>query len=97
MSAFDIAKKYLDSMKTEPVKTPEPARIDDGEIVAVEICSPVLEAHIWLAFDDAFDPKDNQAVFYAHELEFLKNKTPEQLREIHKVKIAFGPGSRVRQ
>jgi hypothetical protein len=99
MSAFDVAKKYLESMKSESeaIKRPEPARIEDGEIIAVEICSTALEAHIWLAFDDSFDPQDGQAVFYVDELEFLKTKTPEQLKEIHKVKLAFGPGSMVRQ
>ncbi len=73
------------------------AEITDGEIMAVEICSNVLEAHIWLAFDESFDPKDGQAVFYVRELEFLKTKTPDQLKQIHAVKLTFGPGSRVRQ
>jgi len=71
--------------------------ITEGEIIAVEICSTILQAHIWFAFDDDFNPDDGQAVFYAHELPFLRGKKPEQLREILKVKLAFGPGSRVRQ
>jgi hypothetical protein len=71
--------------------------VEGGEIVAVLICSKILESHVWLAFDNDFKPADGQVVFYAHELEFLKTKTPEQLREIHKVKVAFGPGSRVRK
>ena len=71
--------------------------ITEGRILAVEICSEVLRAHIWLAFDESFDPKDDQAVFYTHELPFLKDKSPEQLREIHKVKLAFGPGSWLRR
>lgn len=66
-------------------------------IISVEISSTVLQADIWLVFDDAFDPQDGKAVFYADELEFLRTKIPEQLREIYKVKLAFGPGSRVRQ
>jgi hypothetical protein len=75
-----------------------PAMVDptEGRIVAVEICSTILEAHIWLAFDESFDPKDRQAVFYPDELSFLATKDADQLREIHKVKLAF-PGSRVRQ
>jgi hypothetical protein len=68
----------------------------DGRIIAVEICSTVLEHHIWLAFDDDFNPGDGLAVFYADELSFLATKDAETLREIHKVKLAF-PGSRVRQ
>jgi hypothetical protein len=70
--------------------------ICEGRIIAVEICSNVLEAHIWLAFDDGFNPRDGQAVFYPDELPFLATKDAETLREIHKVKLAF-PGSRVRQ
>jgi hypothetical protein len=71
--------------------------VDAGEIVAVEIASEVLGADIWLAFRDDFDPQDGKAIFYAHELYELRTKTPNQLREIHKVKLAFGPGSKVRQ
>ncbi len=72
--------------------------IEDGEIVAVCICSKILQAHIWLAFDDGFKPADGLAVFYAHELEFLKTKTPEQLRKIHALKLgAKGLGTKVRQ
>jgi hypothetical protein len=71
--------------------------ISEGRIIGVEICSTVLQDHIWLVFEADFTPADGQALYYADELEFLKTKTPEQLREIHKVKIAFGPGSRVRQ
>jgi hypothetical protein len=72
--------------------------VENSEIVAVLICSKILEAHIWLAFDDDFDPKDGQAVFYAHELEFLKTKTREQLRKIHALKVgASGLGTKVRQ
>ena len=88
----EIVKRAL-SISTEA----QSAELTEGHIVAVEICSEVLEAHIWLAFDESFDPKDGEAVFYADEVPLLKDKTPEQLREIHKVKLAFGPGSRVRQ
>jgi hypothetical protein len=71
--------------------------IDAGEIVAVEITSEVLGADIWLAFRDDFNAGDGKAIFYAHELPLLRTKTPEQLRTIHKTKLAFGPGSKVRQ
>jgi hypothetical protein len=72
------------------------ADITKGRIIAVEICSDVLEAHIWLAFDDDVKANDGQAVFYADELPFLATKDADTLREFHKVKLAF-PGSRVRQ
>jgi hypothetical protein len=77
---FSIAERYLQ-------EGPEPA---------VLICSEVLEADVWLALDDSFVSGDGLAVFRVDELEFLKDKDPETLREIHAVKLAF-PGSRVRQ
>src|SRR5262245_20428061 len=70
--------------------------LTQGRIIAVEICSNVLEADIWLAFDKDFNPNDGQALFYADELPFLATKHAETLREIHKMKIAF-PGCRVIQ
>jgi hypothetical protein len=84
------------ALSEEPTET-EFVDLSEGAIVAVEICSTVLQAHIWLAFEADFRAPDEQPVYYGDELEFLKTKTPEQLREIHKVKVAFGPGSRVRQ
>src|SRR5262249_6485136 len=72
------------------------ADVTEGRIVAVEICSEVLQAHIWLAFDDAFDPGDGRAVFYGHELEWLKTKTPEQLQETHKAKLIFGRDTKIK-
>jgi hypothetical protein len=103
-TSFDIADEYL---RTAEQNRPNGVVgdgasvvdqiIENGEIVAVVICSKILESHIWLSFSDDFNPADGQAIYYADELEFLKTKTPEQLREIHKIKVAFGPGSRVRQ
>jgi hypothetical protein len=70
----------------------------DGPIIAVEICSTVLQAHIWLAFDDSFDPGDGQAVFFVDELAMLKDCTVEQLHKIHALKVGErGLGSRVLQ
>jgi len=71
--------------------------LEAGEIIAVEIASEVLGAEIWLSFRNDFNPQDGKAVFYAHELPLLKDKTSEQLREIHRVKWACGAGSRLRQ
>src|SRR5262249_35648983 len=82
---------------SESALKPTSDDITEGRIIAVEICSNVLDADIWLAFDDDFNPGGGQAVFYADELEFLKTKDTQMLREIHRVKLAFGPGSRVRQ
>ena len=71
--------------------------LTEGEIIAVEICSTVLEDHVWLAFDRSFDPKDGKAIYYSDELPFLATKDIETLREIHKVKLAFGAGTLVRE
>jgi hypothetical protein len=71
--------------------------VTEGRIRAVEICSEILEDHIWLALDPGFAPGDSQAVYYPEELPILGTKTPEQLREIHKAKLALGPGMRVRE
>lgn len=90
---FAIAKKYLEPAG-EQYASADPT---EGRILAVLIASAVLGANIWFALDDSFNPDDGLAVFYAHELEFLRNKDPETLRKIYETKLAFGPGSRVRQ
>jgi hypothetical protein len=87
-----VAKKHLDSERPEPATDPP-----EGRIIAVLISSSVLGADIWLAFEESFNPGDGLAVFYADELEFLKSKDAQTLRKIHETKLAFGPGSRVRQ
>ena len=75
------------------------AGIIEDQIVAVRIDSTVLDAEIWFAFADDWKPDDGdpRAVFYAHELVWLHEKTLEQLRQIHKVKLAFGVGTKVRK
>jgi len=52
--------------------------------------------HLWLILDRDFEPSDGLAVYYPEELPSLKTKTTEELRDIHKVKLAF-PGCRVIQ
>ncbi len=71
-------------------------REGNGQLRAVMICSALLETHLWMILDRSFQPKDNLAVYYAEEIPLLKNKTPEDIREIHKVKLVF-PGCRVIQ
>lgn len=39
---------------------------------------------------------DGKAIYYRDEIELLKTKTPEQIRDIHKTKLVF-PGCRVVQ
>jgi len=74
----------------------EEARGENGELRAVMICSALLEAHLWMILDRSFEPKDNLAVYYTEEISLLKGKSLEDLREIHKYKLAF-PGCRVIQ
>jgi hypothetical protein len=71
----------------------------EGRIIAVKICSHVLDACIWFSFDPKFKPDDDEplAVFYSDEIPFICDKTVEQLKEIHQWKLTFGPGARVRQ
>jgi len=68
----------------------------DETLRAVKICSEIVDDHLWLIIDRSFEPHDGLAIYYAEELPSLKNKTPEDLRAIHKVKLAF-PGSRIIQ
>ncbi len=72
------------------------ARGENEELRAVLICSALLEEHLWVIWDRSFEPKDNLAVYFGEEMPLLKGKSLEDLREIHKVKLAF-PGCRVIQ
>ena len=69
---------------------------DGQKLKAFKICSAVLEDHLWLILDRAFEPRDGLALYYPEELPILKTKTTEELRGIHKVKVVF-PGCRVIQ
>jgi hypothetical protein len=60
-----------------------------GKLKAVKICSAVLEDHLWIVIDRSFEPNDGLAIYYHEELTELKNKTLEQLREIHNFKLTF--------
>jgi len=64
--------------------------VRDGEMLkAVKICSALLEDHLWLILDRSFEPNDGVAIYYPEELSEIGSKTPEQIREIHKVKLVF--------
>jgi hypothetical protein len=80
----------------EEKQKPDPT---NGKIIAVKVCSHVLEACIWLSFDPDFKPDKDEAlaVFYAHEIPFLSEKTIDELREIHQWKLTFGPRTQVNQ
>jgi hypothetical protein len=71
--------------------------IRDGDtLTAVKICSAILEDHLWLIMDRGFQPRDELAIYYPEELEFLKTKTIEELKAVHRTKLVF-PGARVVQ
>jgi len=69
---------------------------ENETIRAVKIASRILNDDIWLILDRSFIPHDGLACYYAEEIPLLRDKTPEELREIHKAKLAF-PGARVIQ
>ena len=97
MDYLEIARKAKTNFQKDRQAQAETTRpIGEGRIIAVEICSNVLEAQIWLALDDSFNPGDGQAVFYADELPFLATEDAETLKDIQKYKLAF-PGAKVRQ
>ena len=80
-----------------PLTAEQIVELDSGRMVAVLIVSTVLSAPLWLAFKADFNPGDGIPVFYADELELLKNKPIETLRKIYETKRSFGPGTLVRQ
>jgi|SRR6266545_2747647 len=70
----EIVKRAL----SEFVEGNGKADITEGPIVAVLICSHVLEAEIWFALRDDWrpDPGDDiRVIFYASELPFLQKMT----------------------
>ena len=101
MSYLQLAKKIQAEIKPAQSSTAEPGTIDgivDENVVAVLIDSTILGAPVWFALQDGWQPKeaDGVSIFYASELPALRQKTPEQLRSIFNVKLAFG-GGMVRQ
>lgn len=48
-----------------------------------------LEDEIWLIFDRFLAPRTGLAIYYPEEISELKTKTPEQVRELHGVKLMF--------
>jgi hypothetical protein len=68
----------------------------NGDLKAVELCSRVLEDHLYILFDRAFElPNKSLAVYFPEEFEFLQTKGLEQLQAIHRTKLVFP--SRVNQ
>ena len=104
MSYLALAKKaeerlkhYVERSSLVKDHSVEATEVHEAETIqGVKIASTVLNDDIWLILDRSFIPHDGLAVYYAEEIPLLRDKTPEDLREIHKVKLAF-PGCRVIQ
>ena len=91
---FSVAQKYLEQSDRNPAPEPSTSDLSEGDVVAVLIDSEVLGGLIWVVLRDDWrpDPGDLTPVFYASEIPFLRTKSPDTLREIFKVKTAFGGG-----
>jgi len=74
----------------------EEAREENGQLRAVQICSALLEAHLWVVWDRSFEPKDDLAIYFGEEMPLLKGKSLEDLKLIQETKLIF-PGCRVVQ
>lgn len=73
----------------------EALEVKDREVLqAVKIQSSILDDDLWLIIDPAFKPNDSLACYYLEEIPLLKNKTCEELQEIHRFKLA-SPGAKV--
>lgn len=89
---FAVARRYL-----EKTNLPEASEVRELDTIqAVKIRSHVLEDEIWLILDRSFTPIDGLACYYTEEIPLLKDKSLEELKEIHKAKLTF-PGCRVIQ
>jgi hypothetical protein len=77
----------------------EEVRAPAGRLLAVLICSALVEDHLWLIIDQTFIPPDDRARYYAEELPELGKMTPASVVEAHKAKLktqpAF-PGGKIR-
>ena len=102
----EIVKKALAMLHSKPEPAPtlpsegrtvEALEAHENETIrAVKIASRLLNDDIWLILDRSFVPHDGLACYYPEEIPLLRDKTPEELREIHMTKLAF-PGARVIQ
>jgi len=101
---FSVAWEYLPSRREDREEAKKFALSDtealevreEGTIQGVKIASSVLGEDIWLILDRAFTPNDGLACYYPEEIPLLRDKPSEELKEIHRAKLAF-PGCRVIQ
>lgn len=74
----------------------EEVRNKDGTLRAVKLFSTLIQTSLWVVIDRTFLCSDELACYYPEEIIVLRNKTREQLREIHRAKLVF-PGCRIVQ
>lgn len=93
-----MAQTKQSSVKTHVSKTAETERepVDLNNAVAVLTSSKRFERDIWLAFNDHWQSDDDLPVFYASELQFIKDKSQAEMNKIMEVKTVF-KGSVVRK
>ncbi len=95
--ACEVSSEDLEALPDLPKAwRVEEIRAGTGVLQAVKICSAVLKDHLWVILDRTFTPTDDLAQYYVEELPELDKKSLEDLRAIHKAKLAF-PGCRVVQ
>ena len=91
MSYLALAKRIEATLKTQRAN-PEAARpVDDGDILAVLIDSPIV-GPVWFAFDDDFKSGDAVPVFFASELPHLAKMTGTELRRRYEQRLALDGG-----
>ena len=86
-----ITRSTLEGEKPQVIEIRE-----NRTIQAVKVCSHVLGDEVWLILDHSFTPQDGLAAYYAEEIPLLRNRTQEELREIHNYKLAY-PAARLIQ
>ena len=86
-----VSRSTLEGEKPQAIEIRE-----NRTIQAVKVYSNVLEDEIWLILEHSFMPQDGLASYYVEEVPLLRNRTPEELKEIHKYKLSF-PGIRLIQ
>ena len=90
----------VDHPESDPFRDPDiiAHMVENDEVIAVLIHSAVLNAKIWFALNENWRPEPGvkTPVFYGSELAALRDKSPEQLKEIYRQKCVWPHGGKVR-
>ena len=110
MSYLAIVKKAEEELRSsnKPSQIPQDSLIPirawvvdeirgpNGALRAIQICSAMLEAHLWVVWDRSYEPTDGLAVYFGEELPLLKGRSLNDLKLIQETKLKFH-GARVLQ